>query len=209
MKVTEKQCRVRAGVKEGGQFSAATRAEPDFALIAPSRRPIDEFGFPTTECGRCNGTGKSLYSRDLGHDRCFVCNGSGRSYERGLVSNMVRAFAKAQMEASRPRVRQLRKGDLISHVYHDPGKARWARVTGVLVIPSRPVKWDGKGEQRRAVDFEARVELDDGTVLRTTTNAVLARRGAQVDPEPFLQALEQQRLSSQRSRQPVLTASIA
>ncbi|WP_156250995.1 hypothetical protein [Pseudactinotalea terrae] len=201
MKLTEKQCRVPAGVKEGGQFSAGTRAEPDVALVAPSRRPFDEFGFPTIACGRCNGTGKSLYSRDLGHNRCFVCNGSGRSYERGLVSDMVRAFGKAQMEASRPRVRQLRKGDLISQVYHDPGKARWARVTGVWAIPSRPVKWDGEGAQRRPVEFEARVELNDGTVLRTSTNAVVARRGAQVDPEPFLQALHQQQ--EQRARQPV------
>lgn len=193
--------RVPRGVTEGGQFATGARAEAAIELSDETQQ-TDSLGFPTITCGRCHGTGRSAYSREMGHDRCFVCGGTGRSYERGLVADTVRAYARAQMEASRPKVRQLRKGDVISQVYHELSKAKWARVEGVLVYPSRPTRWEGKGADRKPVEFEASIELSDGTVLRTTTGTVVARRGAQVDPAPFLQVLGQQR---QHSR-PVLTA---
>lgn len=199
---SETRDRVQAGVREGGQFATSARAESAVTLQAP--KPItDEHGFPTVECGRCKGKGRFEYSSELQHDRCFTCGGSGRTYERGLVADTVRAYAQAQMEASRPKVRQLRKGDLVTPIYHELAKANWARVTGVLVYPSRPTKWEGKGAERRPVEFEATISLDNGEQLRTTTGTIVARRGAQVDPAPFLAVLEQK----MAHQQPVLTAS--
>jgi len=179
--------RVSRGVSEGGQFTTAERREARVRLAdAQLDTQPDADGFPTVECAHCSGTGRAKFNRDAGHDRCFVCDGSGRRHPRGPVQDAVAAFARARASAARPKAWQVRAGDEVSPVYAEYGKAQWGRVQKVLVARARPVRFEGEGAARKPVAWPALVVLEDGRQLRVTTDTVLARRGAHVDPAPFV-----------------------
>jgi hypothetical protein len=185
--------RVPVGHETGGQFATEPRPEPDISLDAYAD---DDYGFPTVVCTRCHGTGRSAWSPEARHDRCFTCQGTGRCYPPGVVAAAVRQFAAARMDASRPRVRQLRVGDLVTTVEDRGADRGWRRVSGVLVYPNRPTPT--RPEATGTPAYVARVEFTDGSALMATTDTVLARRGADVDPTPYVQALRE-RLSAARA----------
>ncbi|MFC8921697.1 hypothetical protein [Cellulosimicrobium sp. NPDC057127] len=148
--------------------------------------PSHEYGFPTVLCGRCEGSGRSAYNRDAGHSRCFACNGVGRRYPRGPVADAVAEFSKERTAAARPNAWQVKRGDVVSPLYERYGNARWGVVEKLLVARDRPTRFVGEGEARRAVAWPALLVLEDGRRLRISTDTVLARRGAEVDPAPFV-----------------------
>lgn len=183
--------RVPAGVAAGGRYTAAARPEPPLDLRAkPPADPStdDQYGFPTIACPRCGGTRESAYNPVTKTRRCFKCNGTGRAYERGVVERAVAEFCAARMAATRPQVRDLRVGDAVSLRYEDLRSAQWFKVAGVLVYPNRPTKFaSGDTGRRRPIAYAAVVELDDGSAIQTTTDTVVARRGADVDPTPYVE----------------------
>lgn len=176
--------RVPAGVRTGGQFAAEARGEADVDLDDATEP--DEFGFPTVLCGRCKGSGKSVFNRDAGHSRCFACNGVGRRHPRGPVADAVAVYSKARTSAARPKAWQVRAGDIVSPLYEGYGKANWGVVSKLLVAHTRPIRFEGTGDARRPVAWAALLVLEDGRRLQVSTDTVLARRASEVDPAPFL-----------------------
>ena len=175
--------RVHPGVPNGGEFTTVPKAEPD-VLLEASR---DKDGFPTIPCPRCSGTGSSKYSSAQNHSRCYTCGGTGVTYSPGRVMDAVKAYAQARVDSSRPRVRQLRAGDVISPVYRTPGEANWSRVAQVLIFPARPTKTSAPGgASGGSTEFTAVIQFVDGTHMPASTDTVVARRGDSVDPEPFV-----------------------
>ncbi|WP_251151198.1 hypothetical protein [Cellulosimicrobium sp. Marseille-Q4280] len=88
--------------------------------------------------------------------------------------------------AARPKAWQVKRGDVVSPLYERYGNARWGVVEKLLVARDRPTRFVGDGEARRAVAWPALLVLEDGRRLRISTDTVLARRGAEVDPAPFV-----------------------
>lgn len=194
--------RVLKGTRAGGEFTTTVRDEPNVQLTEASQTPRDHNGFPTIDCSRCKGSGRSKYSPAQGHDRCYTCGGSGVTYEAGRVKEAVRAYAEALVKASRPQVRQLHAGDVVSPVYRNPSEAKWAKVEQVLVFPSRPTGHTvGPDGRRTPAEFTAVIQFADGSHMQTSTDALVARRGENlVDPEPFIARAEGRRAVRKVSR---------
>jgi len=113
----------------------------------------------------------------------------------------VKAYAQARLDSSRPKVRQLHAGDVISPVYRTPGEARWTKVDQVLVFPAHPTKVASvAGDTATGAEFTAVIQFVDGTHMQATTGTVVARRGATVDPEPFVARAEGRRAVRKVSR---------
>ncbi|XBH22904.1 hypothetical protein V5R04_06735 [Jonesiaceae bacterium BS-20] len=177
--------RVAAGVTTGGQFTTAARTEPTLSLRTPASKTHDAEGFPVVTCGRCKGTGKSEYSRTSGHNQCFNCGGTGFTHEAGPVANAVKALAKARLTAARPRAHQIAAGDLISPVHKEYGRTQWATVAAMHVSLAHPSRTVRTLTGERPTAYHAIIKMTDGSLIRTTTDTVFARRGANVDLTPF------------------------
>lgn len=184
MTVSTDRAREPRGAATGGRFAPEAKAEPDLNLARVPDR-VDDDGFPASTCPNCAGRGNArAHSRDLGHSTCFNCRGTGLVYSPEVFAQ-VRELARARAAAARPLVRELRTGNLVSRAYRDPSDARWRRVADVLVFPDRPVP-SPIDPKRHA--YAAIIVFDDGEQMRTTTETTVARRGEDVDPEPFVAA---------------------
>lgn len=96
-------------------------------------------------------------------------------------------FAAVRRAAARPRVRDLRPGDVVSRPYGQLHEAHFRTVARVLVRTDRPTRFapvNRPGRPRRPVGFMAAIDYDDGGRDVVTTDAVYARRGAHIDPSP-------------------------
>ena len=182
------QARVPKGAATGGRFAVSTRVEPSLALRAPDRaqrQGTDKYGFPVVTCARCAGTGR--FSRnDVDADRCYGCGGSGTVLAPDVAREVVSEFAAAQRAAARPKVRDIKVGDVISKPYTQLEQAQFRRVVRVLVAPQKPTRFEGRGDKKRPAAFAAAIDYEDGTRDLVTTDFVYARRGAEVDPAPFV-----------------------
>ena len=182
--------RVPKGTTTGGRFTVATRVEPQLALAGRSRNPgtaptRDKYGFPVVVCPRCQGRGTHGHNTVDG-ERCYGCGGTGHTYAPEVLRDVVAEFAAAQRAAARPKVRDLKPGDVISKPYTQLEQAQFRTVVRVLVAPQKPTRFEGRGKAKRPAAFAAAIDYADGTRDVVTTDFVYARRGANVDPEPFV-----------------------
>ena len=109
-----------------------------------------------------------------------------RRWGAPTVLVLAAALVVTRLLHDRPRVRDLKVGDTVSKVYAQLADADFSTVVRVPVAPQRPTQFEGRGEVKRPVAFAAAVEFDDGTREVVTTDTVYARRGATVDPKPFV-----------------------
>lgn len=159
----------------------------------------DRYGFPVVECTRCSGKGRFSHN-DVDGERCYGCQGAGTVLAPEVAREVVAEFAAAQRQAARPKVREVKVGDVISKPYQRLGDASFRRVVRVLVAPQKPTRFEGRGDKKRAVAFAAAIDYEDGTRDLVTTDFVYARRGAQVDPTPFVARAVKPRSNGQRLR---------
>lgn len=192
------QPRQPRGATSGGQFAVTTRVEPDLALDEPERLR-DRYGFPVVTCRRCAGRGRQGYNTVDG-DRCYGCGGNGTVLAPDVAREVVAEFAAAQRAAARPRVRDLKVGDIVSKPYTNLEDAKFRRVVRVLVAPHRPTRFENRDGTKRPVAFAAAIDYDNGDRDVVTTDFVYARRGSQVDPAPFVAKATRVRGKTQRAR---------
>jgi hypothetical protein len=164
----------------------SSHLEPGVTLAPAPDAGVDKYGFPVVACSRCGGAGRHG-ANSLDGDRCYGCGGTGHRYAPGVLRDVVSQFAAAQRAAARPNVRQLKAGDTVSRPYSQLHEAHFRHVARILVAPQRPTRFEGRGDARRPVAFAAAVDYTDGTRDFVTTDAVFARRGATVDPAPFVE----------------------
>lgn len=182
------QARIPKGAATGGRFAVTTRVEPSLALRAPAtvrRLGTDKYGFPVVMCNRCTGQGMHGHNA-VDKDRCYGCGGTGTVLAPEVAREVVAEFAAAQRAAARPKVRDIRAGDVISKPYTQLEDAAFRRMVRVLVAPQKPTRFEGRGDNKRAAAFAAAIDYEDGTRDLVTTDFVYARRGATVDPAPFV-----------------------
>lgn len=182
------RARVPKGSAAGGRFAVSTRVEPALALRSPARAQrlgTDKYGFPVVACTRCGGAGRHGRNTVDG-DRCYGCQGTGTVLAPEVAREVVAEFAAAQRTAARPKVRDLKVGDVVSKPYTQLEDAQFRRVVRVLVAPQKPTRFEGRGDKKRPVAFAAAIDFEDGTRDVVTTDFVYARRGAQVDPAPYV-----------------------
>lgn len=192
------RARVPKGAIDGGRFAVSTRHEPGIALDTPaSDGAVDKYGFPVIKCHRCDGTGQYGYNT-VDATKCYSCGGTGHQYTQDVLTDVVAEFAAAQRAAARPSVRELKVGDTISRQYTQLADAHFKEVARVLVAPQRPTRFEGKGPAKRPAGFVAAVEFTDGSRDVVTTDTVYARRGAVVDPTPFVKRATKRRRSVRR-----------
>jgi hypothetical protein len=168
-------------------------SSPASSQLAQPRSSDGRFGvtartapeLPVVVCARCDGVGMHG-SNSVDGDRCYGCGGTGHQYAPEVKRDVVAKFASAQRAAARPQVRQLKVGDSISRTYTQLADAHFKQVARILVAPQRPTRFEGRGAARRPVAFAAVVDFTDGSRDVVTTDAVYARRGAIVDPAPFV-----------------------
>lgn len=162
-----------------------SRTESGTRLPAPVQAGTDRYGFPLVVCTRCNGRGTHSHNSVEG-SRCYGCQGVGKVLAPWVAKDIVAEFAAAQRSAGRPRVRELKIGDTISRPYADLPDARFRTVARVLVATHCPTKYQRTEHGRVPVAYAAAVDFTDGTRDVVTTDFVYARRGAQVDPTPYV-----------------------
>ncbi len=175
-----------------------TRIEPELALDEPERLR-DRYGFPVVTCGRCAGVGRRGFNAVDG-DRCYGCGGNGTVLAPEVARDVVAEFAAAQRAATRPKVRELKAGDVISKPYTNLEDAKFRHVVRVLVAPHRPTRFENREGTRRPVAFAAAIDYDDGGRDVVTTDFVYARRGSEVDPAPFVAKATRAHGKPQRAR---------
>lgn len=173
------------GSATGGRFAVTTKTEPSLALAAAPPAGVDKYGFPVVTCPKCLGRGMHGYNAVDG-DRCYGCGGTGHQYAPEVLRDVVAEFAAAQRAAARPRVRDLRVGDIVSKPYIQLREVSFRKVARVLVAPQKPTRFEVRGQAKKPVAFAAAIEFEDGTRDIVTTDFVYARRGAEVDPAPYV-----------------------
>jgi len=168
-----------------GRFGVTARTAPELTLTPATDAGVDKYGFAVVVCARCDGVGMHG-NNNIDGDRCYGCGGTGHQYAPEVKRDVVAKFATAQRAAARPMVRQLKVGDTISRTYSQLADAHFKQVARILVAPQRPTRFEGRGATRKPVAFAAVVDFTDGSRDVVTTDAVYARRGATVDPAPFV-----------------------
>lgn len=173
------------GVETGGQFATESKQESGVSLELPSYKSKDSDGFPMVACNKCQGTGKSSqYSSTLHHSECFKCSGSGVMPDGVYVARAVKALATARLNAARPRVTEIQKGDVVSLIIK--GRYNYKSVANVIVSLRHPVKKVQAGRGKSDVTaYHSRITFTDGTHVDLTSDTILARRGSNLDMQPF------------------------
>lgn len=198
-----RQARIARGVSAGGRFTVTSRVEPGLQLQARERAAQqvtrDKYGFPVVACTRCSGRGRFSHN-DVDADRCYGCGGNGTVLAPEVAREVVAEFSAAQRAAARPKVRDIKAGDIVSKPYQRLEDASFRRVVRVLVAPQKPTRFEGRGDKKRAVAFAAAIDYEDGTRDLVTTDFVYARRGAEVDPAPFVARATSRRGNGQTVR---------
>ena len=182
---TSARARTPRGSASGGRFTVSARTEADLVLVAPQGSGVDKYGFPVVTCQRCNGVGRHG-TNTIDGDRCYGCGGTGHQYAPEVLRDVVARFAAAQRAAARPHVHDLAVGDSIARQYTQRADAKFKEVARILVAQHRPTRFKGTGAAKHPVAFAAAVDYTDGTRDVVTTDTVYARRGAVVDPAPFV-----------------------
>jgi len=159
----------------------------------PEAIPTTKSGFPVQECTRCHGSGKHSYN-DVHLDTCYGCGGSGWKVIKSAqpAYNEYRAAVRKSKECTYGDVVQ---GDRVAH------EGVWREVDGIAVTPvvrGRSGVCSQETGQMEMVPSAFKVWVTikemtkkDGTHLpsetfEACTATCVRRRGATVDPAPFI-----------------------
>lgn len=159
----------------------------------PEATPTTKSGFPVQICTRCHGTGKHSYN-DVHLDICYGCGGSGWKVIK-KAQPAYNAYLAAVRKSKECTYGDVVLGDRVAH------EGVWREVTAIAVTPvvrgRSGVRSPETGEMEMIpCAFAVWVTIKemtkkDGTHLlsetfEVTTATCVRRRGATVDPEPFL-----------------------
>ena len=141
--------------------------------------------FPTTECGRCGGSGRYSYNQIDG-DRCYGCGGTGKAYASKKIAEAAAAYNEALKSAKQPVAKNLAVGDKVLDdlSYRADGSQQWTTVTDI-VVTDEVCGWSGV--ERTPTSWYLMITLATGTVRKINGSTIVRRHSGSIDLTPFLE----------------------
>lgn len=134
-----------------------------------------EINFPTTECGRCGGSGHYSFNTIDG-SRCYGCNGTGKALLNRKVAEVYEDYRMTIRRGKEAQAQHLNVGDTVVSTLSSRtgGGATWETVASIEDT-REPCGWKTEDGVRTVTATRLIVKLENGTEREVAGNQVIRR----------------------------------